>query len=251
MRDRSNPYPLLKKRCVKVAGTGKLGIGIGIKGMEPSVGAQGKPTPSTREVKGRSGAVDGTKDEKVAGHCIRGCSRRVAPREYDGFPMDAFLASIFGQEKGSRLNFGLINSVILRFLDHKSIQSILPIESIFRLAKGLPLTLISGYIYLEKYVKRVRIVFGDCKKLIKFFLVCCFMGSKFIYDTQSPDDLLLREMDVTAREAFYIESLVLSVIDYDVEISNSDIRKVILRNRIFLGDKRRLNVQFDEAIGRC
>lgn len=169
-------------------------------------------------------------------------------RQGDGLSVDMFLNSISRCERGMRLNFTLINSLILKFLDHKNLVSVLSIEPIFRFARTLPLILVSGYIYLEKYMARVGVVFSDCSKLVKFFLVCCLIGLKFIYDTNCSTDSFLTSWDMAAVEVNYIEGLVLSTINYDIEISNNDIQRVLLQNGLLRGDSKSLDARFHEII---
>ncbi|AFN83274.1 hypothetical protein EROM_070230 [Encephalitozoon romaleae SJ-2008] len=238
MRERSHPYSLLRKKFVKTMSKEKPKIDVWTaedrqKNRLPTRGVNidVKDVVEERPVNSSNPPIIGEK---------------VLIKPYKGFSMDEFLSSVLEKERGLRFNFSLINSVILQFLDHGSIRSILSIESIFRAAKELPLVLISGYIYLEKYVKKAGIVFYDCKKLIKFFFGCCLIGSKFIYDTRHPDDLFF--VGISPAEIFRIEGSILSAIDYDLEISNDDIRKVILQNKASLSNKEHLNAQFNRAI---
>lgn len=238
MRERSHPYSLIRKKCIKTMSKEKSRIdvwmaedrqktGLLIRGVNINV----KGIAEERRINSSSASIIG---------------KKVLMKPYKGFSMDGFLLSVLEKERGLRFNFGLINSVILQFLDHGRIKSILSIESIFRAARGLPLVLISGYIYLEKYVKKVGVLFDDCKKLIKFFFGCCFIGSKSIYDTRHPDNLLF--VGMSTAEIFRIEESILSAIDYDLEISNDDIRKVILQNKASLNNKEHLNAQFNRAV---
>ncbi|AFM98553.1 hypothetical protein EHEL_070260 [Encephalitozoon hellem ATCC 50504] len=239
MKERSYLYSLPRKKCIK-AMDGKIPK---IESSWLSEDRQEARLPFEE----KSYSVEEVAEERTVDFCSTSAiEERALMKPYVGFPMDEFLSSISERERRLRFNFSLINSVILRFLDHRNIRSILSIESIFRAARELPLVLISGYIYLEKYVKKVGAVFGDCKKLIKFFFGCCFMGSKFIYDTWHPDSLFIRGMN--SAEISRIEGLVLSAIDYDLEISNNDIRRVILQNKASLSNKEHLNAQFNRAI---
>lgn len=177
------------------------------------------------------------------------CRTVFSPKPDMSLPMDLLLDSISMEEKGINFNFTLINSIVLKFLDHKRLASFLSIEPIFKFTEALPLTLVAGYIYLEKYVRKIRATFSDCSKLIKFFLVCCFIGSKFTYDTHYSSDSFLTEWKLMAKEINYIEGLVLSTINYDIEISNRDIQKVLIQNVFFSNDKKSLDSHFHEAIG--
>lgn len=155
--------------------------------------------------------------------------------------VDALLTSI-EREKGVRFNFSLINSLILRFLDHQRLHTYMPIEPLFRFAKALPLTLISGYIYLEKYIDKIKGTFSDCSLLVKFFFVCCLIGSKFVNDIHA--DAFLTGCSIALREVNYIEGLVLSTINYDIEISGRDVRRVLEDNA--LPGRRNLDIRFQE-----
>ncbi|ADM11788.1 uncharacterized protein Eint_070240 [Encephalitozoon intestinalis ATCC 50506] len=248
MRGKSHLYSLLRKRCIRTIGIERKVAEDMWMPVIPSYKADSRNElkQSTSRIRKKSGGVDGAINKKTPGYnSASSPGSNASLRSYAGFPMDVFLVSIFGQERGIRFNFGLINSVILRFLDHRNVGSILLIESIFKVAQELPLVLISGYIYLEKYVKKIGIAFSNCKRLIKFFFVCCFMGLKFIFDGPSPSIRFLQEMN--PREIFQIEKLVLSAIDYDLEISNGDIRRVFLQNKTLLSDKERLDEQFDKV----
>lgn len=244
MEKRCRARPLLPKKypCIGGADTGSLHLAEGI---GPPCAASMPRVLVAQDALKRAATVRGA----AGGRALQGLAERGpgTRKPYIGFPMDMFLVSIFGHERGVRFNFGLINSVILRFLDHKATGSVLCVKSMFRLANELPLTLVSGYIYLEKYVKKIGGAFGDCKELVKFFLVCCLIGSKLIHDAGSCS-LTPSDLSMVPREASRAERAVLSAIDYDVEICNGDIRRVVLQNKVFLHAKESLDSCFDEAV---
>lgn len=195
--------------------------------------------------RGPTGRERGKIRRLVTGTAIR---TKSSPDQYSIFATEALLSYTAESVIGTGFNLNLVNSLILRFVDHKSLNSFLSMKSIFRFARILPITLASGYIYLEKYMSRAKVAFSDCSMFVKFFFVCCLIGSKFIHDVRHPGDPLLTSWDLMANEVNYIEGLILSTINYDVEISSMDVRRLFLRSRMLSDDRKSLNTNFHEAV---
>jgi hypothetical protein len=157
------------------------------------------------------------------------------------------LQRITQEDGGTRFNIALLNSLILRFIDHKSFISFLNIEPLLGLARELPLILISGYIYLEKYIRALEAKFIDTPTMAKFFLACSLIGAKFMFDNCCFSAALLSELYFAPGEFRYIEGTILSTIRYELAISGQEIRQVILEERASLESKDVLERAFCRA----
>ncbi|WUR03130.1 uncharacterized protein VNE69_03340 [Vairimorpha necatrix] len=83
----------------------------------------------------------------------------------------------------------------------------------------LPLYLITGFIYLRKYLKNVKKGFRD-SILFKLFLTCIWMGIKNYNDLQIQDFLESYRCDY--KEITFIEANILSKINYDIDITENE-----------------------------
>lgn len=88
----------------------------------------------------------------------------------------------------------------------------------------LPIYLISGYVYLRRYLNhRLK----DFKQLLKIFISCCWIAIKATNDNHISCKDLLDDYSIDPEEISFIEAHILSKINYDIEISKKDILEVI------------------------
>lgn len=88
----------------------------------------------------------------------------------------------------------------------------------------LPIYLISGYIYLRRYLDR-RL--KDFKQLLKIFISCCWIAIKATNDSHISCKDLLVGYSIDPEEISFIEAHILSEINYDIEITKKEILEVI------------------------
>ncbi|KAF9763279.1 hypothetical protein NGRA_1372 [Nosema granulosis] len=94
----------------------------------------------------------------------------------------------------------------------------------FYLNNILPIYLISGYVYLRRYLNcRLK----DLKKLFKIFISCCWIAIKVTNDTHVTCNQVFGIYNIDPEEISFIEAHILSKINYDIEISKEEIYDVI------------------------
>jgi predicted transcriptional regulator len=110
--------------------------------------------------------------------------------------------------------------IIYNFLETKDYSGIL-----FRsLENVLPIYLISGYIYLCRYLKCKM---SNLKDLSKIFFICCWISAKTTHDKHIPFDEMFINTDICTKDISYIEAHILSKINYDIEIYQEEVLRYI------------------------
>jgi hypothetical protein len=175
---------------------------------------------------------------------------RIKERHSEEYETGLLLEEIAQEDGGCRFNLALLQTLILKSIDHK-IALFLNIDPLQRLTRELPLVLISGYVYLERYIKALKTKFVSYASLIKVFLACCLIGAKFMFDSHYPSTTLVSELGFVRGEMNYIEGAILSAIKYKLEIYNSDIKRVILEEGMYFWNKEVFESRFCRAMDKA
>ncbi|KAM0676401.1 Cyclin Y [Gurleya vavrai] len=96
-----------------------------------------------------------------------------------------------------------------------------PIINIFY--KFVPFTLITAHVYLGRYLSNMKLY-----KTIKFnfwhiFVICVLLASKYWHDDFVTNDIIANNTDMSIKDVSELEYHILNVLDYDLDIKNSEI----------------------------
>ncbi|TBT96514.1 hypothetical protein CWI39_3744p0010 [Hamiltosporidium magnivora] len=98
----------------------------------------------------------------------------------------------------------------------------------------LPFTLLIGFIYLKRYLIRVK-KRNDFYFFVKLYLVCCLIGNKYWEDSCGGNCNECSVWGFEVEDINMLEKHVLNTLGYDLEISSEEIESVIYYERICEG----------------
>ncbi|KAM0686367.1 hypothetical protein COBT_002411, partial [Conglomerata obtusa] len=173
-------------------------------------------------------------------HKLQENEERYKKHKYKCYSSDSYLNNSMYIETNSYehniFKDNIIKNCILMFFGNNiplEIQNNLLISVIYEF---VPFTLLTAYIYAEKYLNNIRRSKINLLNFTRIFLVCTLIASKYWHDDYISNDEIAIKAHIPSEILTDYEMHVMNVLEYDLQLSKDEIILKIDVEKLFEGE---------------